>query len=145
MNIAIIFLLIGVLIIIAILLALLIDPTLTTTVPKGLGTLCSQTADCRAGLICAGSADPNYNNPTCLIPELGSCYWSPDYCAGGYTCYNGACVSSLIPLPEEPPSTANPSRLMSPDTDPEVVQMKQDFQLPPRPSFWPISLLRGAR
>ncbi len=116
MDAAIIFAILGFALIFVVLVMLLFDPTLVRGVALGLGGICTQTADCRSGLVCVKGADPNFTNPQCLIPESGSCFWNPTFCTGGMTCHNGACVRVLTHPGVEASPVAPSAKLMTPAT-----------------------------
>ena len=131
---------VGLVLIFVVMIMMLFDPTLAKGVAQGLGSLCTQTADCRSGLVCIQGVDPNYDNPQCLIPQGGSCFWQPNYCMAGLTCHNGACVEPLQSMmSEEAAPLAPPARLMTPATQAQAPQVSVDEEMAIDPTLPPTS------
>lgn len=136
MDAAIILGLIGLLLIFGVLVAILFDPQLLAGAAVGLGGSCHQTADCRGGLVCSKTFDPNFpQNGACLIPERGSCYGQPNFCEGGTGCVEGICVQLLQDVPTQGDPESAAIRLMSPATEVSTIlqsRVPRRSQIPPQ-------------
>lgn len=91
MSFAIVFLIIGVVVVLVGLLLTILSYRFYGANNVDIGGQCQTTSDCAAGLQCLNSA--------CLIPRMGSCQSNPGSCGPGLQCINGECVTLITPLP----------------------------------------------